>query len=53
MIKKRLNKKRLAVDLPIEIHNEIKEQAEKRRCTITKYIICVLRRVIQEEKRYE
>lgn len=53
MSKKLIDKKRLAVDLPIEIHNEIKLLAEKRHCSISYYVLSVLMRVIREERKYE
>lgn len=32
-------KKRLSVDLPIELHNHLQHIARKRRCTISKWVI--------------
>lgn len=44
----RLGRKRLSVDLPIELHKEIARLVIDRNCTITKWII---RAIIEKLKR--
>jgi len=53
MYKKRASKKRLAVDLPLVLHKELKVIADRRYCTITSYLIQVIRRAISQERYYE
>ncbi len=42
--------KRLAVDLPIELHNEIKAQAAYRNASIRKYVIAAIVEKIKQDK---
>ncbi len=49
----RPGKKRLAVDIGIEWHKELKKCAEKRNTTISKIITRLIVRYINEERRYD
>jgi hypothetical protein len=53
MKKKAQKKKRLVIDMPIETHNEIKNLAEKRNCSMKYYVMKVLARVMRDEKSYD
>ena len=53
MEKPEKNRKRLAVDIPIEIHNKLKYIAIMRNCTIRKLVLRALIAFIKyEEKSY-
>ena len=49
----RPNKKRLAVDLPLEFHDCLKEVALKHNITITKIIESMVIQLIKQEGLYE
>lgn len=53
MITKENNKKRLAVDLDINLHCEIKKRAAQRNITVTEYILICIGERIEKEKQYE
>lgn len=45
------NKKRLSVDLDIDIHCELKKRAAQRNITVTAYLlICIRERMMEEDK---
>ena len=46
-------KKRLAVDLPIELHNYLQYICRKRRCTLSKWVIEKLTVMAQIERALE
>lgn len=50
---KRVGRKRLAVDLPIALHESLKVVAKSRNMTLTKYIIRALIRYSMNETKYE
>lgn len=43
-------RKRLAVDIPISVHKDLKEVAQVYNCTMTKLVIRLLVRLIKEYK---
>lgn len=49
----RTGKKRLAIDIPVQMHNELKSLARKRNVTITFYVLRLLEPVIHREKKYD
>lgn len=49
----RLGRKRLAVDVPINLHNALKVVAISRNITITRYVIRALLRYSMNETKYE
>jgi len=49
----RFGRKRLAVDLPIEIHMELMKMAEKYNITLTKYLLRLIVEKLIQEKKYE
>lgn len=46
----RLRRKRLAMDIPVELHNMLKKYAALRNITITRYVLRSLIRTLKEEK---
>jgi len=50
---KRENRKRLAMDVPIKIHDELKMMAVKYNCTITKYVLRTLIAQLRQEWHYD
>ena len=51
--KKRTNRKRLSVDLPIKLFEMIKNASYDNHCTITKYVITALMHKLQLEGRHK
>ena len=49
----RYDRKRLAVDIPIELHDELKLLAERYNITITTIILRCIIEKLQIEKQYE
>jgi hypothetical protein len=49
----RLGRKRLAVDVPINLHNALKVVAISRNITMTRYVIRALLRYSMNETKYE
>jgi len=49
----REGRKRLSMDIPDEIYDEMKKRTEKRNCTITKWILAAIVQKLREEKYYE
>jgi len=49
----RPGRKRLSVDLPEAIHDEVTRLANKRHITLTKFVLRVLLKQIKEEETYE
>ena len=47
------NKKRLAVDIDLELHKQIKARAAFRNISITDWIMIAITQRILEEKKYE
>lgn len=45
--------KRLAMDMPIEIHNEVKAVAALRGCSITAYIMRLIIEALVKESKYK
>ena len=52
MAKDRPGRKRLAVDIPIEIHKVIMSLAQKRNITLTLWVVRALQKEIANEKQY-
>lgn len=50
---KRPGRKRISLDIPDELYEEIERQVKKRNCTLTKWILVALIQRIREEKYYE
>ena len=50
--KKRLGRQRLAIDIPIDTHKELKQLASTRNCTITKYVLRLIVRELLLERKY-
>lgn len=50
---KRLGRKRLAVDIPIRLHESLCIVAKSRNITLTKYVLRALIRYSMNETRYE
>jgi hypothetical protein len=48
----RSNRKRLSIDLPIELHKEIARSCISRNCTITKWVIRALIKELKSENGY-
>lgn len=47
------NSKRLAIDIPVQLHDELMKFAKMRHCTLKSYVIQMLvKRLIEEEKYY-
>jgi len=51
-IRQKPYKKRLSMDLPIEIHVELKERSARRNITITKYIMSLVMEQLKKERSY-
>lgn len=45
--------KRLVIDLPVELHMDIKKRAAERNITMKEYVLQALGSRINHEKRYE
>jgi hypothetical protein len=52
-IRQKPYKKRLSMDLPIEIHVELKERSARRNITITKYIMSLVMEQLKKERSYD
>lgn len=50
---KRPGRKRISLDIPDELYEEVEKQIKKRNCTITRWILGALIQRIREEKYYE
>ena len=48
-----ITRKRLAVDLPIHLHKEVKEAAMQHNCTITRWVIGVIIERLKMERLYD
>ncbi len=48
----RSNRKRLSLDIPMELYKEIARSTIDRNCTLTKWIIRALISELQKERRY-
>lgn len=49
----RKSPKRLLIDIPDQLHEEIKKRAATRNITMRKWVIRAVMRVIEEEKKYD
>jgi hypothetical protein len=49
----RLNKKRLSVDMPVWMHEELRLMAKKGNTTITLYLLKIIESVIIQDKKYQ
>lgn len=49
----RPNRKRLSMDMPIDMHNELKKIAHKHNMPLTMYMLKTLSALIKKEKQYE
>ena len=50
--KKRSDRQRLAIDIPIDVHKELKEISANRHCTITKYVLRLIVKELLIERKY-
>ena len=48
-----MDTKRLTVDIPTELHQELRLMAIKHNCTMTQYVTRTLIRQLIEERKYE
>lgn len=48
----REGRKRLSVDLPLELHKKVEQLASTRNITITKYVIRAILKKVREEEQY-
>lgn len=53
MKKQENGKKRLAIDIDLNLHCEIKKRAAMRNVTVTDYVILSIIMRMQDEKKYE
>jgi hypothetical protein len=49
----RKNRKRLAMDVPVHVHNELKEMAKKYNSTVTTYVLRLLFDRLQKERKWD
>lgn len=49
----RLNRKRLSMDMPITMHEDLIKLAHKHNITLTMYILRAMNALIKKEKQYE
>lgn len=49
----RPGRKRINLDIPQEVYNQVKETCDQRMCTLTKYIIRALIEALKKEERYK
>ena len=51
--KKKTNPKRLVIDIPLELHTEIKQRAALRLMPIRVWVARIIMEAIKKEKQYE
>lgn len=49
----RKNRKRLSVDLPIGIHQELQDRAQKYNLNLTRYLLRIIIEQLLKERRYD